>query len=236
MKSLRNLASLATVLAGTFLCLSVAFAQQQDMTKGAIGGVVRDPSGAFVPGANITLGTPQGDRKSSTNGSGEYSFSGLSAGPGYTVTAEKAGFSKSKVSDLSVSINAKTTADFSLQVGQTATTVDVVGSSAGSIDLASTSIGATLDESLYKSVAVGRNISSIINMAPGVADSAGAGAGNPSINGASGLENQYNIDGADVTDPGFGGFGTYSKIMGPLGNGVNFDFVEQVQVKEGQDI
>ena len=216
-----------------FVFLSSTDAQQQDMSKGGIGGVVRDPSGAVVSGATITLTTPQGARSSATNAQGEYAFGGLTAGPGYSVTAEKPGFSKAKLSDLAVTINSKTTADFSLQIGQTATTVDVVGSSAQSIDLASTSIGATLDESLYKNVAVGRNISSIINMAPGVADSAGAGGSNPSINGASGLENQFNIDGSDVTDPGFGGFGTYSRQLGPLGNGVNFDFVEQVQVKSG---
>ena len=70
-------------------------------------------------------------------------------------------------------------------------------------------------------------------MAPGVSDSVGAGAANPSINGASGLENEYIINGADTTDPGFGGFGTYSRVYGPLGNGINFDFVQEVQVQTG---
>ena len=233
MKRFRALTFCAAILAGMFVFLSSSWAQQQDMSKGTIQGVVKDPSGAVVTGATITLSTPQGDRSSTTGGEGSYSFGGLTPGPGYSVTAEKAGFSKAKLSNLSVTTNSTATADFSLQVGATATTVDVVGSSGTQIDLQSTSVGATLDESLYKNVAVGRNISSIINMAPGVADSAGAGSANPSINGASGLENQYNIDGSDVTDPGFGGFGTYSRVMGPLGNGVNFDFVEQVQVKTG---
>ena len=70
-------------------------------------------------------------------------------------------------------------------------------------------------------------------MAPGVADSDGAGNSNPSINGASGLENEYVINGANVTDPGFGGFGTYSRVYGPLGNGINFDFIQEVQVQTG---
>ena len=61
----------------------------------------------------------------------------------------------------------------------------------------------------------------------------GAGPANPSINGASGLENEYIINGANVTDPGFGGFGTYSRVYGPLGNGINFDFVQEVQVQTG---
>src|SRR4029077_486532 len=78
-----------------------------------------------------------------------------------------------------------------------------------------------------------RNISSIISMAPGASDGLGTGAANPTINGASGLENKHVINGANLTDPGFGGFGTYSRVFGSLGNGVNFDFIQEVQVKTG---
>src|SRR3989442_14637180 len=70
-------------------------------------------------------------------------------------------------------------------------------------------------------------------MAPGVTDGGGTGAANPSINGASGLENQYIVNGANVTDPGYGGFGTYTLNFGSLGSGVNFDFIQEVQVKSG---
>src|SRR3989442_7840365 len=70
-------------------------------------------------------------------------------------------------------------------------------------------------------------------MAPGVTDGGGTGAANPSINGASGLENQYIINGANVTDPGYGGFGTYTLNFGSLGSGVNFDFIQEVQVQSG---
>lgn len=31
----------------------------------------------------------------------------------------------------------------------------------------------------------------------------------------------------------FGGFGTFSRVCGSLGNGVNFDFIQEVQVKTG---
>ena len=108
-----------------------------------------------------------------------------------------------------------------------------VTDTAAAIDTSSTTIGANLNESLYKNVPIGRNISSVMAMSPGVADSDGAGTANPSINGASGLENEYIINGANTTDPGFGGFGTYSRVYGPLGNGINFDFVQEVQMQTG---
>jgi hypothetical protein len=230
-KSFRTFTLCIAAFASTFLLVSSAFAQ--DTSKGSITGIVRDPSGAIITGAKMTLSTPQGDRMGSTNAQGQYSFTGLVPGTGYSLTAEKTGFSTGRLGGLAVSVNAQTTGDIALAVGQTATTVDVVSGGAGTIDLSSTTTGATLDESLYKNVPAGRNISAIINFSPGVTDSVGAGAANPSINGASGLENQYNIDGADVTDPGYGGFGTYSRSLGPLGSGVNFDFVQQVQVMSG---
>ena len=212
--------------------LALTGLQAQDITKGSIAGVVRDASGAVVPAAPVKLSSPFGDRTTTTNGAGEYSFHNLNAGPGYSITVSQPGFSSATQRNLAVGINQTTTADINLEVGTSAQTVDVIASS-NAIDLSTTTIGANIDESLYKNVAIGRNISSVMTMAPGVSDSDGAGAANPSINGASGLENEYIINGANTTDPGFGGFGTYSRVYGPLGNGINFDFVQEVQVQTG---
>jgi hypothetical protein len=204
----------------------------QDITKGSIVGVVKDASGAVVPGATVKLASPYGDRVTSTNTAGAYTFSGLVVGSGYAVSVAQAGFSTAAQRNLAVTINGTTTADINLEVGTAAQSVDVTADTTG-IDLSTTSIGANLDENLYKNVPVGRNIASVMAMAPGVADSDGAGAANPSINGASGLENEYVINGANVTDPGFGGFGTFSRVYGSLGNGINFDFIQEVQVQTG---
>ncbi len=212
--------------------LALTCLQAQDITKGAITGVVRDATGAVVPGAMVKLMSPHGDRNTTTNSAGEYGFSSLVVGPGYSVTVSQPGFSTATEGNLTVGINQTITADINLEVGTAAQSVEVSATSAG-IDLSSTNIGANLNEDLYKNVPIGRNISAVMAMAPGVSDSVGAGAANPSVNGASGLENEYIIDGANTTDPGFGGFGTYSRVYGPLGNGINFDFVQEVQVQTG---
>jgi Carboxypeptidase regulatory-like domain/TonB-dependent Receptor Plug Domain len=216
--------------------LALAFwggvSKSQDITKGSISGVVRDPSGAVVAGATVRLSSPNGNRDTVTDSLGGYVFDNLTPGDKYTVSVAQAGFSQSKIENIAVGLNRHSTVDLTLQVGRASEAV-TVQAAAEAIDLSSTTTGANIDESLYKNVPVGRNISAVMSMAPGVADSGGAGAANPSINGASGLENQYLIDGADTTDPGFGGFGTYSREYGPLGNGINFDFVQQVQVQTG---
>jgi len=205
----------------------------QDITKGSITGVVRDASGAVVPGATVTLKSPTGDRTATTDSIGSYTFPNLTAASNYEMAVSMTGFVTAEAKDIEVRVNHQTTQDFTIQVGQAAQQVEVVGGNTGTIDLASTTVGGTLNESLYTNTAVGRNVSAVVNMAPGVTDSAGAGDANPSINGASGLENQYYVDGANITDPGFGGFGTFSREYGSEGTGVTFDFVKEVQVLAG---
>ena len=51
--------------------------------------------------------------------------------------------------------------------------------------------------------------------------------------GGSGLDNQYVVDGVNITNPGYGALGSYSIVFGSLGNGTPFDFVQEVQVKTG---
>jgi hypothetical protein len=218
-----------TVLLALF---AIAFVQAQDITKGSIAGVVHDATGAVVPAATVKLTSPYGDRSTKTNGVGEYSFSSLVVGTGYSLKVEQPGFAPASAENLTVGVNQQTSYNFSLTVGAAAQTVDVTAEG-DTIDLGTTVIGANLNEDLFKNVPVGRNISAVMAMSPGVSDSVGAGAANPSINGASGLENEYIINGANTTDPGFGGFGTYSRVYGPLGNGINFDFVQEVQVQTG---
>ena len=91
-----------------------------------------------------------------------------------------------------------------------------------------------------------RNVASIFYAAPGVvtgqSSSAaivpgvgnnGPGASNPSIGGATGLENLYIVDGVTITDQAFGSLGTFNRYHGALGSGVNLAFIKEVDVKGG---
>src|SRR6185295_10630419 len=82
-------------------------------------------------------------------------------------------------------------------------------------------------------IPVGRRVSDTLYLAAGVSSSGTAGRGNPSISGGSGLENQYVVDGANITNTGYGGLGSYSIIFGSLGNGTPYDFIKEIQVKTG---
>jgi outer membrane receptor protein involved in Fe transport len=58
----------------------------------------------------------------------------------------------------------------------------------------------TLTGDQLQNVPVGRTVSDALYLAPGVSSSSTAGRANPSIAGGTGLDNQYVIDGANVTN------------------------------------
>ena len=53
------------------------------------------------------------------------------------------------------------------------------------------------------------------------------------MGGASGLENNYVVDGVNITNTGYGAVGSYSIVFGSLGTGVTYDFIKEIQVKTG---
>src|ERR1043166_5531260 len=96
------------------------------------------------------------------------------------------------------------------------------------IDRKSTSIGENikLDE-FVDTVPIGRTYSDTFKTAPGVVSGGGTGAGNYSISGATGLENQYIIDGLNITNTGYGGIGSFNIAYEHLGPGVPTHFLDQ---------
>src|SRR5262249_56972416 len=76
-------------------------------------------------------------------------------------------------------------------------------------------------------------LSDTIYLAPGVSTGGNIGVANASVGGSSGLENQYVVDGVNITNGGYGALGSYSIVFGSLGNGTPFDFMQEVQVKTG---
>src|SRR5690349_24100860 len=91
MNSVGSLRAALLALA-VLVCLNIAFAQSD---LGSISGFVKDPSGAVIPKAQVTVkneatGT---ERKTSTNESGFYIVTNIPAGL-YTIVAEAPGFKK----------------------------------------------------------------------------------------------------------------------------------------------
>ena len=88
---MKRSASLCGLLAFLLFFAPVASAQE---TRGSIEGVVKDSSGAVLPGVTVEARNPQGAVTSVvTDGSGQYRFPSLQPGR-YSVTATMSGFKK----------------------------------------------------------------------------------------------------------------------------------------------
>src|SRR5262249_23580302 len=150
----------------------------------------------------------------------------------YAVKVEKEGFKAADVKGVEVSIGRTASLNLRLEPGAVSEVVEVTAR-AVAIDTTSTTTGSNLSDTFYQSVPVPRNVSGLFYVAPGVADSGGAGRANPSVSGGSGLENLYVADGVNITDAAFGGLGIFSRPYGSVGSGINLSFIKEVQVKTG---
>jgi hypothetical protein len=210
------------------LCLvpSVALAQE---TTGSIAGRVRDPQGAAVPGASVTLRSGQGARSLGTDAHGQFLAPYLTPGV-YGVRVEHRGFKPLEQGSVRVRLGQRVELDYTLSVGAFEELVDVTAA-APVVDTRSTTAGGVLDSDELRRLPVLRRLTSTLYLLPGVSSSTGTGDANPSIAGGSGLDNHYVVDGVNITNTGFGGIGVYTFVFGSLGTGVTTDFIQETQVK-----
>ncbi|HKE84001.1 MAG TPA: carboxypeptidase regulatory-like domain-containing protein [Vicinamibacterales bacterium] len=218
-----------------FVLAATSLTAAQENTTGTLAGRAVDRQGLPVPGVTVTATGPQGMKTSVTDAEGRFSIPFLTPGQ-YSLRAELQGFKPVEQQDIVVSLGQRVELALTLEVGAFTETVKVTAASPV-INVGSTTVGGTLDSESLKRLPVGRSLAETLYVVPGVSESAGINTvgsrANPSIGGASGLENNYVVDGVNITDVGFGGFGAYNSNHGSLGTGVTFDFIKETQVKTG---
>ncbi|QMV18628.1 carboxypeptidase regulatory-like domain-containing protein [Granulicella sp. 5B5] len=116
---------IAALLIVVSFSLGVATTMAQT-TYGAVRGIVKDPQGAALVGATVTLvneGTKIA-RKTVSNASGEYNFTSVEPGL-YTVMVTMGGFKNTSNRGVGVETGATDTVDLSMQLGGSTETVEV---------------------------------------------------------------------------------------------------------------
>jgi len=108
------------------LCFGLAIPAFSQGTNATLSGVVSDPSGAVMPGADLTLTNAASgfEAKSTSNERGEYTFRNLVPGT-YELKAAKTGFSTYLQKDIVLTINQAGHVDVALKVGSQTETVSV---------------------------------------------------------------------------------------------------------------
>lgn len=219
--SLRSFASMLLLLVLVFGPGSAfsALATAQEVT-GNIQGEVKDQNGAIVPNATVTASAGQRTLTATTDSKGEYRFSSLQPGV-YTVSVTAAGFSELKREGVTVELGKTLQVNIDLQAGGTKEVVTVTASQEPIVDVTSSKIATNITEKQIDVLPKGLNFDSLINVAPGTRNEPNGGGFQ--IDGASGSENRFVVDGLDVTRV-FGG------TLGSTKN-IPYDFVREVQVK-----
>ena len=223
-KLLRLLQAASLVLSFT----GVAAAQ----TTGTIIGVVTDAStGKAVAGAAViaTSANLQGEQTAVTDDSGNYRFNILPPGqyrlfvPAFTgTTPDGKTVEYKEVERTDIVVRSDKTLRANMALVPSAVTIEeqvVRTGVAPVINIGSAETGAVVTKEFLATVPVGRDFAASAIVSPGAqTDNYGI-----SFNGASSPENNYILDGMNVTDPAFG----------TQGSNLLTNFVEEVNVKSG---
>ena len=212
--------SITSWVRASLLLLSIGLlvgVHAQSSTTGNITGTVRDPQGAAVPKAEVTITDEKTGqtRNVTATEDGFYTVTSLPAGI-YTVTTAPTGFKKTITTGVELHVNENKTVNLDLQVGQVTETVTVT-SEAAPVELRSGEVSSLISEKQVTELPLnGRNYAQLALMVPGVSPVTQAGAGGAfatrgtglnsgvdmSVNGNQSNSNLWTVDGVNNMDVG----------------------------------
>jgi hypothetical protein len=206
------------IIALSFLFALSGFAQERFTD---LNGTVKDATGAVIPGATVTITNKNTQRSvnTKTDANGAFVARQLEPGP-YQVEFEAQGFQKYVAANVELTLGREYSINPTLQVGQAQSTVQVT-EAAPLIDTTGVTIANNISAAEFERLPKARSFQSLLLTSPSV--NTGQIEGGFQINGASGSENQFFID----------GISTNSLIDGRSRQNAAYEFLQEVQVKTG---
>src|SRR5262245_27443806 len=194
-------------------------------TTGSIAGRATDTTGAALPGVTVEATSPslQGVRTALTDHEGLYRLPLLPPGE-YVITFKLQGFSSESRRMVPVFLGKETPLDASMKPSAAAEIT--VKAEAPVLDTSTSTLGTNLTTRAIETLPTGRSYASIAQVVPGVSSDANpdpVATGTISVYGSSGAENAFYIDGVNTTGVEYGF----------QGKDLNFEFIQEVQVKPG---
>jgi len=188
-----------------FLALPVALvlcsAAMSQTTTSRLDGSVKDPAGAAIFGATVTLTNIQTNETvtTTTNEQGLFVFPQVRSGL-YRVSAEAPGFRKMVVESVKVDVGIPTTVNFTLEVGPITEIVEVTASEGQTvINTVSAELNTIITQRQIKDLPLnGRNPLQLAGLQAGVAGNAGVRTS--VVNGLRGSFNNITQDGINIQD------------------------------------
>lgn len=212
--------ALQSALCVFLFTLFVSISSLAQETAGSIEGTVSDTSGARIPGATVKVEGSAFTRTATTNSDGFYRM--LQVPPGIyklSVTADK--FASATVESVSVVLGKTTEIPIALKVGGVSEQVVITSDDVARIDPADNKIQTNITSRVIDSLPKGVNMTSLLKISPAARPEALSGGFQ--IDGASGSENSFIIDGQEVSNFRTGVLNT--------NNNLPFQFVQEIQIK-----
>jgi Carboxypeptidase regulatory-like domain/TonB dependent receptor len=201
MSLFRSLVTVALVLSS-----SNVFAQSY---AGTIVGWIKDPTGAVIPNATVTITNQQTDRQETVTADAEGRYRSLPLPPGeYRVEAGLQGFRRAARANITMQVNATLVIDFTLEVGDLTDAVEV-RADATPLETTTGAVGKLVDNRRILELPLNtRNVYSLIFLTPGVAGTIGNNYNSMSytVNGARPTMMDTVIDGVTASFPTVNGF------------------------------
>lgn len=191
-------------------CLSAtAFGQE---TTGNIEGTVKDPAGSVVPNVTISISSTQNTasgttttgvttgfrRTITTNEDGFFRVLQVPPGAYDVVTTVTGGFGEARYENVTVSIGQNTQVDITVNPGSGVNTVDVLASDTQPVDTTNNAIQTTINAQKIELIPKTTGFTGLLKTVPGTRPESRSGGF--SVDGASGGENVFVIDGQEVTN------------------------------------
>jgi len=189
-----------------FIGLLIATAALAQSDLGSISGFVRDPSGATIPNAKVTIRSTSGsvDRTTTTNESGLYTVTNIPPTT-YTIVVEAPGFKRFESADNKLDPSSKLALDATLTVGAATESIEVTAT-ASALQTESASVQKNVTREQIDSLELnGRNPVGLASLVPGARGGNLAGLsfnfsqGPANFNGSRNPENLITYDGAPAT-------------------------------------
>jgi hypothetical protein len=188
-----------------FLCIATLLAAPAaaQTTTGSLQGKVVDTSGAVLPGALVELTSQAqigGAQSATSDRTGEFRFQRLSPGT-YTMKVSLDGFKTIIRDGIRVEVGRTFEVDFRLDVGSINETVTVSAESP-LVDASSTAVTTNYNAEILKNTPITRfSVFDMFQFTPGVSPSQIEDSNASSAFGSNTNENQYQIDGTNITAP-----------------------------------
>lgn len=194
-----------SILVGLVISM-ITFAQT---SRGIVSGNIKDPNGAVVPGAEVTLTNTDTTvaRSTVTNDEGFYRFDAVDLG-NYSVRIVATSFGTVVKNGIIVNANQTSAVDAELAIGSQQVVVEVTADAGAQLQTESSVRGGNISPKQITELPVAFNPVALALTLPGVSSNRGGfGVGTFSVNGARGRSNNFLIDGTENNDISVAGQG-----------------------------